>query len=57
VESVVDKVFDNLNNLKKLFTKVEDLDSELVLNYTERIFNKHKNTEQYLIFEKAQNKP
>ena len=57
VESVVDKVFDNLNNLKKLFTKVEDLDNELVLNYTERIFNKHKNTEQYLIFEKAQNKP
>ena len=57
VESVIDKVFDNLHNLAKLFKSVKNLDDELVLNYADKIWQKHKNTEQYLIFEKAQNKP
>jgi hypothetical protein len=50
-------MFDNYDKLDKLFAKVEDLDNELVINYADKIFKKHKNTEQYLIFEKAQNKP
>jgi uncharacterized phage-associated protein len=57
VESVFDKMHDNRHNLKKLFAKVEDLDNELVLNYTDKIFKKYHKTEPYIIFEKAQNKP
>jgi hypothetical protein len=50
-------MYDNRHNLAKLFKPVKDLDNELALNYAEKIFKKYKNTEQYLIFEKAQNKP
>ncbi|KLL05436.1 MAG: putative conserved prophage protein [Mycoplasmataceae bacterium RV_VA103A] len=57
VKSVVDKMFDNLDNLGKFFVKIEDLSNELVLNYADKIFKKYRNTEQYLIFEKAQNRP
>jgi len=57
IESVFDKMYDNRDNLKKLFKPVEDIDNELVLNYAEKIWKKYKNTEQYLLFEKAQNKP
>jgi uncharacterized phage-associated protein len=57
IELVIDKMYDNRDNLKKLFKSVKDLDNELVLNYAEKIWKKYKNTEQYLLFEKAQNKP
>jgi len=50
-------MFDHRHNLAKLFKPVEDIDDELVLDLAEKVFKKHKNTEQYLIFEKAQNKP
>jgi hypothetical protein len=50
-------MFDNRHNLTKLFAKVKDLDNELVLAYADKTFKKYRNTEQYLIFEKAQNKP
>jgi hypothetical protein len=48
---------DNCHNLKKLFSPVKDLDNELALYYAEKIYRKYQKTEQYLIFEKAQNKP
>lgn len=57
VESALDKTFDNRHNLAKLFKSVEDIDNELVLNWAEKVFKKHHKTEQYLLFEKAQNKP
>jgi uncharacterized phage-associated protein len=57
VESALDKTFDYRHNLAKLFKPVKVIDNELVLNWTEKVFKKHKNTEQYLLFEKAQNKP
>ena len=57
IESVIDKMYDSRDNLKKLFKPVKDIDNELVLNYAEKIWKKYKNTEQYLLFEKAQNKP
>jgi len=57
VESAFDKMFDNYDKLDKLFAKVEDLDNELAINYADKVFKKYKNMEQYLIFEKAQNKP
>jgi len=50
-------MFDNRHNLTKLFAKVEDLDNELVLNCAGKVFKKHHNTEPYILFEKAQNKP
>jgi hypothetical protein len=50
-------MFDNYDSLAKLFKSVKDLDNELALNHADKIFKKYKNTEQYLIFEKAQNKP
>ena len=50
-------MFDNYDKLDKLFKPVKDLDNELILNYADKIFKKYHNTEQYLIFEKAQNKP
>ncbi|RHZ37629.1 Panacea domain-containing protein [endosymbiont GvMRE of Glomus versiforme] len=57
VELIVDKIFDHRHNLAKLFKSVKDIDDELVLNWTEKVFKKHRNTEQDLIFQKAQNKP
>ena len=57
IELIVDEMFDHRHNLAKLFKRVEDIDNELVLDWAEKVFKKHKNTEQYLIFEKAQNKP
>ena len=57
IKSVIDKVFDNLSNLPKLFKSVKELDNELVINYVEKIWKKYKNSEPYIIFEKAQNKP
>ncbi len=57
IESVFDKMFDHRHNLKKLFSSVEDIDSKLALDYADTTYRKYQNTEQYLIFEKAQNKP
>jgi uncharacterized phage-associated protein len=57
VKSVFDKMHDNRHNLKKVFNPAKDLDNELVLNYADKIWQKHKNAEPYIIFEKAQNKP
>ena len=57
VESAFDEMFDNRHNLKKFFDKVEDLDNELVLDYVDKVFKKHHDTEPYILFEKAQNKP
>ncbi|CFW93070.1 protein of unknown function (DUF4065 domain) [endosymbiont DhMRE of Dentiscutata heterogama] len=57
VESVFDKMFDYRHHLPKLFKPIKDIDNELALNWAEKIFKKHQNTEQYLLFEKAQNKP
>ena len=57
VKSVIDKMYDNRHSLAKLFKPVKDLDSKLVLSWTDKVYRKYKNTEQYIIFEKAQNKP
>jgi len=57
IKSVFDKMHDKRHNLAKLFKPAKDLDNEAVLNFADKIWKKHKNTEQYLIFEKAQNKP
>lgn len=57
VESTFDKMFDNRHNLAKLFKPIKDIDNELVLDWAEKVFKKYHKTEQYLIFEKAQNKP
>ena len=57
VKSVADKMFDNYDKLGKLFSKAEDLDNELVLNYADKIFKKHHSTEPYILSRKAQNKP
>ena len=57
IKLVVDEMFDHRHNLKKLFKPVKVIDNELVLSWTEKIFKKYHKTEQYLIFEKAQNKP
>ncbi|CFW92776.1 Putative conserved prophage protein [endosymbiont DhMRE of Dentiscutata heterogama] len=57
IELVIDRMFENLDKLDKLFVKVEDIKNKLVLNYAEKIFKKYRNKERYIIFEKAQNKP
>ena len=57
IELIVDEMFDHRHNLAKLFKSIEDIDDELVLDWAEKVFKKHKNTEQDLIFQKAQNKP
>ena len=54
---VIDKMFDNRHNFKKLFAKVGDLDSELAINYTDKVFEKYHNTEPYILSQKSQNKP
>jgi hypothetical protein len=50
-------MYDNRDNLKSFFKPIEDVNNELVINWAEKTFKKYKNTEQYLLFEKAQNKP
>ena len=50
-------MFDNRHSLKKLFSKVEELDNELVLHYADKIFKKCHKTEPYILSQKAQNKP
>ncbi|MDR1670220.1 MAG: SocA family protein [Spiroplasmataceae bacterium] len=57
LKSVIDKMYDNRDNLKSFFKPIEDVNNELVINWAEKTFKKYKNTEQYLLFEKAQNKP
>jgi hypothetical protein len=50
-------MFDNYDKLDKLFAKVEDLDSELAINYADKVFSKYHKTEPYILSQKAQNKP
>lgn len=57
IESVFDEMYDHRHNLAKLFKPVKELDNKLVLNWVEKVFKKYHKTEQYLLFEKAQNKP
>ncbi|WNE41245.1 MAG: hypothetical protein mread185_000702 [Mycoplasmataceae bacterium] len=57
LKSVIDEMYDNRDKLKSFFKPIENIDNELVLNWAEKTFKKYKNTEQYLLFEKAQNKP
>lgn len=57
LESVLDKMHDNRHHLAKLFKPVENITDKKVLNQLEKIHQKYKNTEPYVIFEKAQNKP
>ena len=57
LKSVVDKMYDNRYDLEKLFVSVKDIDNKSVLNHVEKTYKKYYRTEQYLIFEKAQNKP
>ena len=57
LKSVVDKMYDNRYDLKKLFALVKNIDNKLVFDHTEKIYQKYHKTEQYLIFEKAQNRP
>ena len=57
VKSVFDKMHDYRYHLDKLFKPVKDISDKKALNQLEKIYQKYKNTEPYLIFEKAQNKP
>jgi hypothetical protein len=50
-------MYDSRHHLAKLFEPVKDVTDKKVLNQLEKIHQKYKNTEQYIIFEKAQNKP
>jgi len=57
VESVFDKMYDYRHQLDKLFKPVKDISNKKILDQLEKIYQKRKNTEPYVIFEKAQNKP
>jgi len=54
---VVDEMYDNRHSLEKLFSKVEDLNNQITLNYANQVFQKYHNIEPYDLFQKAQNKP
>jgi uncharacterized phage-associated protein len=57
VKSTFDKMYDSRHHLAKLFKPVKDISDKKVLNQLENTYQKYKNTEPYIIFEKAQNRP